>query len=193
MDVDEDSLALALCVKRHVKMHVSSVLITSIHQVTSFLPTYIEVHLKSVTDIGKWSCSTSWVTPFIFWKAKNIATSNDICTYWFPYFSQDSYTERMSLHFPKRIDQNNHDVTFVYIGLVVFSDLYLFFLFWAHGRDTKNTWLKGICKSSPRLDHPFTYTVAFPHLMWYRNIAFGIQSRWPFLVATHIADSYSYL
>lgn len=30
-DVDEYSLALAMCVKRHVKMYISHVLITSIH------------------------------------------------------------------------------------------------------------------------------------------------------------------
>lgn len=192
-DVDGYSLVLAMCVKRHVKMHVSSVLITSIHQIKSFLPSYVENQLKSVTDIHEWSCSTSWVTLFIFWKQKNIATYNDICTYWFPYFSQNSYTERMALYFPKRIDQNNCVVTFVYVGFVVFLDQCLLFLIWAHGRDTKNTLLKGIFKSSPRSDHLFIYRVAFPHLMWYRNIALGIQSRWPFLVATHIADDYSYL
>lgn len=72
---DEHSLALATWVKRHVKMYALRNTCSSLSSIS-----HLEIHLKTMADTHKASCSTSLVTPFL-WKQKDIAADHDIGIY----------------------------------------------------------------------------------------------------------------
>lgn len=73
-----------LCVQKGILKCISFICTDNFYSSGETLSsvTRFEIHLKPMTSTHRASCSTALVTPFIFWKQKNIVNDNGIGISW---------------------------------------------------------------------------------------------------------------